>query len=86
MPESDYGLVVTRSDLASMLAQFTDYNVELQGHGNGWTFKVYKDGTVYKATSKTPERAVWNAAQKAMKKLGSYADNWEAARKRREME
>ena len=41
------------------------YNVELQGHGDGWTFHMFKDGTCYEAMAPTPMLAICRTAIRA---------------------
>ena len=45
------------------------YNVQLDGHGSGWTFHIFKDGTCYEATAPTPMLAICKVAIRSL--LGS---------------
>lgn len=42
------------------------YNVEMQGHGGGYSFGIYKDGTCYWGEGPTAQLAICRAALKAV--------------------
>lgn len=44
---------------------FTDYKVQLDGHGGRWTFHVFKDGNCYESMADTAPLAIYPAAPKA---------------------
>ena len=48
-----------------VVEQFKDYNMQLDGHGDGWTFHIFKDATCYEADAPTAPLAICRAALKA---------------------
>src|SRR5262245_40649185 len=49
-----------------VVEKFNDYSTQLDSHGNGYTFHIYKDATSYNGDAKTAPLAICRAALKAV--------------------
>ncbi|HYE72631.1 MAG TPA: hypothetical protein VEF04_04835 [Blastocatellia bacterium] len=49
-----------------VVEKFDDFNLDLIHHGNGWTFKIYKDATLYESDAENAPMAICLAALKSV--------------------